>query len=180
MAIKPTIYKIQLEIADSDRHCYESLAITLARHPSETLERLAVRILAFCLNYQRGLEFTRGLSSTEEPELWRHSDGGVLQQWIELGQPEPARLRKACGRCEDVVLYSYGRSADTWWQQNSVEFSSMPRLQVWQFDWPQVETVGQLISRNTRLGVNIVGGILYVDNGERSCELELSLLLEKA
>jgi len=179
VAIKPTIYKVQLEIADSDRNCYASPAVTLARHPSETIERLAVRVLAFCLKYQEGLEFTRGLSSTDEPEIWRHSDAGVLEQWIELGQPEPSRLRKACGRCEDVVLFSYGKSRDTWWQQNSAELSTMPRLEIWQFNWPQVELVSQLISRNTRLGVNVVGGMLYVDNGTSSCELELSLLLER-
>ena len=98
MALKPTIYKAQIELADSDNNRYESLSLTLARHPSETLERLAARLMAYCLNASRGLEFTRGLSTADEPDIWLHSDSGEIEHWIELGQPEHLRLRKACGR----------------------------------------------------------------------------------
>jgi uncharacterized protein YaeQ len=98
MALKPTIYKIHVELADSDRNCFESLSLTLARHPSETLERMLVRLLAYCLNYERGMEFTKGISTADEPDLWVHADHGDIEHWIEVGQPESARLRKACGR----------------------------------------------------------------------------------
>ena len=84
MALKPTIYKAQVELADSDRNCFDSLSLTIAQHPSETVERLAARLLAYCLNASRGVEFTRGLSTTEEPDIWRHSDSGELDLWIEI------------------------------------------------------------------------------------------------
>ena len=107
MALKPTKYKAQVELADSDRNLYESLPLTIACHPSETLERMGARLIVFCLQAGRGLEFTRGLSSVEEPDLWRHADSGEIEQWIEVGQPEPLRLRKACGRAGEVVVYAF-------------------------------------------------------------------------
>ncbi len=103
MALKPTIYKAQIELADSDRNCFESLSLTLAKHPSETLERMVVRLLAYCLSCTRGLEFTKGISTADEPDLWVHSDSGEIQNWIEVGQPETPRLRKACGRARQVT-----------------------------------------------------------------------------
>ena len=113
MALKPTIYKTQIELADSDNNRYESLALTLARHPSETLERLAARLMAYCLNTSRGLEFTRGLSTADEPDIWQHSDSGEIEHWIEVGQPEEPRLRKASGRARQVSVYAFAKSTPT-------------------------------------------------------------------
>lgn len=172
MALKPTIYKAQVELADSDRGCYESLSLTLACHPSETLERMAVRLLAYCLQVARGLEFTKGISTAEEPDLWRHSDSGEIEQWIEVGQPEEPRLRKACGKARKVVVYTFGKSADTWWKLNGEAISALPRLQVWQFDWPEVEAVAGLMNRTMNLNVSIVGGVIYLDSGAGTVSLE--------
>lgn len=177
MALKPTIYRAQIELADSDRQVYESLGTTLALHPSETAERMTVRLLAYCLQWQRALEFTRGISSTDEPDLWRHSDSGEIEQWIEVGQPEEPRLRKACGRAQEVIVYAFGASADTWWKRNAPAITALPRTQVWQFNWAEVVTATEtLLERNMRLGVNIVGATLYVDNQGKSCSLEPQLL----
>ena len=172
MALKPTIYKAQVELADSDRSHYDSLTLTLAQHPSETLERMAVRLMAYCLNAGRSLEFTRGLSTVDEPDLWSHSDSGETEHWIEVGQPEGPRLRKACGRARQVSVYAFGRSAATWWKLNSEAISTLPRLQVWQFDWPEVEAAASLLHRTVKLNVSIVGGTLYLDNGKDSASLE--------
>lgn len=172
MALKPTIYKVQVELADSDRNCFESLSLTLAQHPSETLERMTVRLLAYCLNAAPQLEFTRGLSSNEEPDIWRHSDSGEIEQWIEVGQPEPDRLRKASGRCPQVSVYAFGASADTWWSINHEAIEALPRVQVWQFGWQDTQAAAQLLGRTTSLSLSIVGGVLYLDNGSRSCSLE--------
>lgn len=177
MALKPTIYRAQIELADSDRQVYEALNTTLALHPSETPERMTVRLLVYCIQWQRGLEFTRGLSSTDEPDLWRHSDSGELEQWIEVGQPEEPRLRKACGRARQVLVYAFGASSATWWQRNAAQITALPHSQVWQFDWDEVvSATATLLERNMRLGVNIVGSTLYVDNGGESCSLEPRLL----
>lgn len=172
MALKPTIYKAQVELADSDRNCFESLSLTLACHPSETLERMTVRLLVYCLQSQRGLEFTKGLSTAEEPDLWRHSDSGEIEQWIELGQPEEPRLRKACGKAGEVLVYTFGKSADTWWSINSQAISALPRLAVWQFNWDEVEAMAALVNRTMTLNISIVGGVIYVDNGTDSVSLE--------
>ncbi len=178
MALKPTIYKAQVELADSDRNRFESLSLTLAQHPSETLERMAVRLLAYCLNTERGLDFTRGLSTADEPDLWRHSDGGELLQWIEVGQPEEPRLRKACGKAKEVVVYAFGKSADTWWKINGEAIAALPRLSVWQLDWSDVESMAALLDRTVQLNVSVVGGVIYVDNGSDSISLEPKRLHE--
>ena len=172
MALKPTIYKAQVELADSDRNCFESLSLTIALHPSETLERMATRLLAYCLNAGRGLEFTRGLSTSDEPDLWRHSDSGELELWIEIGQPEESRLRKACGKAGAVKVYAFGKSADTWWQLNGDAICQLPRLQVWRLGWAEVQALAKLLDRTMQLNVSVVGGVVYVDNGTASLSLE--------
>ncbi|MEZ5503937.1 MAG: YaeQ family protein [Halioglobus sp.] len=176
MALKPTIYKVQIALADSDRNCFESLSLTLAKHPSETLERMLVRLLAYCLCCTRGLDFTKGISTADEPDLWVHSDNGDIEHWIEVGQPEETRLRKACGRARQVSVYAFAKSAATWWKLQRDTISVLPRLQVWQFDWAQVQAAAALLDRTVHLNASIVGGIIYLDNGSTSTSLEPQLL----
>jgi uncharacterized protein YaeQ len=176
MALKPTIYKAQIELADSDRNCFESLSLTLAKHPSETLERMVVRLLAYCLSCTRGLEFTKGISTADEPDLWVHSDTGEIQNWIEVGHPETPRLRKACGRARQVSVYAFAKSTPTWWRLNSEALNALPHLQVWQLDWTEVQAAANLIERTVQLNASIVGGIIYLDNGSASTSVEPQLL----
>ena len=178
MALKPTIYKAQIELADSDRNCFESLSLTLAKHPSETLERMVVRLLAYCLSCTRGLEFTKGISTADEPDLWVHSDSGEIQNWIEVGHPETPRLRKACGRARQVTVYAFAKSTPTWWKLNSEAINALPHLQLWQLDWPEVQAAANLIERTVQLNVSIVGGIIYLDNGSASTSVEPMLLCQ--
>lgn len=178
MALKPTIYKAQIELADSDRNCFESLSLTLAQHPSETLERMVARLLAYCLNSTRGLEFTKGISSTDEPDLWVHSDHGEIEHWIEVGHPEQPRLRKACGRARLVSVYAFAKSTPTWWKLKGDEISALPHLQVWQFDWTEIQAAAGLLDRTVQLNTSIVGGIMYLDNGHTSTSVEPKLLCQ--
>jgi uncharacterized protein YaeQ len=176
MALKPTIYKAQVNLADSDNNNFEELSLTVAKHPSETIERMTVRLLAYCLNTTRGLEFTKGLSTADEPDIWQHADSGEIEHWIELGQPEEPRLRKACGKAKKVSVYAFGRSAATWWKLNGEAISALPRVQVWQFPWTEVEAASRLMNRTMKLGLSIVGGTLYLDDGTDSVALEPGLL----
>jgi uncharacterized protein YaeQ len=176
MALKPTIYKAQVNLADSDNNNFEDLSLTVAKHPSETIERMTVRLLAYCLNNTRGLEFTKGLSTADEPDIWQHADSGEIEHWIELGQPEEPRLRKACGKAKQVSVYAFGKSAATWWKLNGEAISALPRVQVWQFPWPEVEDASALMNRTMKLGLSIVGGTLYLDDGTNSVALEPTLL----
>lgn len=179
MALKPTIYKAQIELSDSDRNCFETLSLTLAQHPSETLERMTVRLLAYCLNSAPGLEFTRGLSTTDEPDLWLHSDTGEIEHWIEVGQPEEPRLRKACGRARQVSVYAFASSVTTWWQLNGEAISALPQTSVWQLQWDEVVAASKLLERTVQLSASIVGGTIYLDSKGQSCSLEPLLLSAK-
>jgi len=177
VALKPTIYKAQVALADSDRNCFEDLSLTLAQHPSETIERLTARLLAFCINSARNLEFTRGISTADEPDIWQQSDSGEIEHWIEMGQPEEPRLRKACGRAKQVSVYAFGKSASTWWKLNGDAIAALPRTNVWQLPWDDIVATSQMIDRATTLSVSIVGGTLYIDSAGQTATLEPLQLL---
>lgn len=131
MAIKSTIFKLGLQVADLDRNYFQDHSLTLARHPSETDERMMVRVLAFALFADQALVFGKGLSSEEEPDLWRKDLTGTLEQWIEVGLPDEKRVRRACGRAAHVVVVTYGgRVADMWWEQNQAALRKQARLSV--------------------------------------------------
>jgi uncharacterized protein YaeQ len=118
MAPKATVHKAQLQVSDMDRHYYAGHALTLAQHPSETDLRVMVRLFAFALFADERLAFGRGLGSDDEPDLWRRERDGEIVQWIELGQPDEARIRRACGRAREVAVVGYsGRGFDLWWEK---------------------------------------------------------------
>ena len=115
MALKATIFKAALQIADMDRGYYAEHPLTIARHPSETDERMMLRVLAFALHAGPGLAFGRGLSTDDEPDLWQRDLTGAIRLWIDVGLPDEKLVRRACGRADEVVVYAYGRGADLWW-----------------------------------------------------------------
>ncbi|WP_266168902.1 YaeQ family protein [Dyella subtropica] len=152
MALNATIYKAELQISDMDRHYYATHALTLARHPSETEERLMVRLLAFALHADDRLEFGKGLSTDDEPDLWRKAYTGEIEQWIELGQPDEARIRKACGRAQQVVVINYGgRTADIWWDKTGASLARHRNLTVLDIPAATVEALLELTQRGMRL-----------------------------
>jgi len=138
---------------------------------------MTARLLAYCLNSHRGLEFTKGISTAEEPDIWQHSDSGEIEHWIELGQPEEPRLRKACGRAKKVSVYAFGKSSDTWWRINSEAIGALHDVSVWRFPWADIVRVTELIKRTVKLDISIVGGTIYVDNGNESASIEPSQLM---
>lgn len=117
MAIKSTIFKADLQVSDTDRDYYQTHKLTLARHPSETDERLMVRLLAFALHADSALEFAGSISTEDTPALWRKKLSGEILEWIEIGQPDEKRIRKACARAQQVYIYCYSANrAKPWWQ----------------------------------------------------------------
>jgi uncharacterized protein YaeQ len=152
MAPKATIYKAELQISDMDRGYYATHALTLARHPSETDERLMVRLLAFALHAGERLEFGRGLSADDEPDAWRKSLTGEIELWIELGQPDEQRIRKACGRARRVVIVTYGgRGADIWWEKIASGLARSKNLTVIDIPAASVQALAALAVRNMQL-----------------------------
>lgn len=162
MALGATIYKVELSVADTDRHYYSSHNLTVARHPSETIERMLVRLLAFALHAHEDLVFTKGISDADEPDIWLKDLTGVIELWVEVGQPSPARIAKACGRARSVVVYCYGGHASkVWWDGVREKVDRLKNLKV--ICLP--DAVGELakgIERNIELQVTIQEGDLFV------------------
>ena len=163
MAPKATVYKAELQVSDMDRNYYAAHALTLAQHPSETDQRLMTRLLAFALFADERLEFGRGLSTDEDPDLWRRSYTGEIEQWIDLGQPDEADVRKACGRAREVVIVTYsGHGADIWWNKNATALARLKNLRVIDFDAASVDAATRLLQRTMRLTAMIQDGELQL------------------
>lgn len=179
MALRATIYKADIHVADTDRAYYGSHAVTVARHPSETDERLMVRLLAFALQVDGAddLSFTRGLSETDEPDLWRLDLTGAIRQWIEVGLPDERRLLKACGRADEVLVFAYGRKADLWWAGLSNKLARMDKLRVYLLAADETAALAGLAARNMVLNVNISDDTAWVssERGEASIQLKASV-----
>lgn len=163
MAPNATIYKIELQLSDMDRHYYATHALTLARHPSETDERMMVRLLAFALYADERLEFGKGLSNDEEPDLWRKELDGDIALWIDLGQPDPVRVRKACARARKVIVVNYGgRSADIWWEKSADALQRLKNLDVIDIASESVDALAALSERGLRVQCLIQDGHVQI------------------
>jgi len=163
MAQKATIYKVELSVSDMDRHYYETHKLTVAKHPSETDERLMVRILAFALNAREQLEFTRGISTDDEPDIWQKNLSGELELWVALGLPSEKIVRQSCGKSNEVIIYSYGgRMAEMWWEKIKNSTTRFDNLQVTNFSEKDTRELGKLASRSMKLQVNILEGDVMI------------------
>ena len=181
MAIKSTIYKAQLQLADMDRQVYGDHALTLALHPSETEERLMVRLLAFALhvpadNHHGDLDFARGLSDSDEPDLWQRDLTGQLVQWIEVGLPDERRMLRAASRAERAIFIAYAASTPIWWQGLATKLSRAENLRVWQLPSEQSLELATLAKRSMQLQVTVQDALVWVNDGSRSVELGLQVL----
>jgi len=173
MAPNATVYKAELQISDMDRHYYATHGLTLAQHPSETPERLMARLLAFSLFAGDSLAFGKGLSTDTEPDLWSKAMTGVITQWIELGQPDEARIRKACGRAEQVVVVNYqGRASATWWDRTGGALGRLGNVSVVDLPTDQVEATTALLERTMRLNCLIQDHHLQLMNAGHSVTIE--------
>jgi uncharacterized protein YaeQ len=165
MALNSTIYKVELQVSDMDRHYYATHALTMARHPSETEERLMVRLLAFALHADERLEFGKGLSDEDEPALWRKAYTDEIELWIEVGQPDETRIRKACGRARQVVVISYGgNAAEIWWNRHAGTLARHRNLTVLDIDTGTAAALVTLLQRGMRLQALIQDGQLQLMN----------------
>ncbi|MBU2994784.1 YaeQ family protein [Octadecabacter sp. 1_MG-2023] len=167
MAQKATIYKVELSVCDMDRHYYETHKLTVAKHPSETDERLMVRILAFALNAHEHLEMTKGLSTDDEPDIWQKSLSGELELWVALGLPSEKVVRQSCGKADRVIVYSYGgRPADIWWDKIKNSTTRFDTLQVMNLTEDVTRDLGALANRSMQVQVNIQDGEVMVSVGD--------------
>lgn len=172
MAIKSTIFKAELQITDMDRNYYQDHQLTMARHPSENDERMMVRLLAFALHASQTLQFSGGLSSEDEPDIWQKSMSDEIELWIDLGQPDEKRIRRACGRARRVVIYNYRQgSSAAWWEQHKNRLARFDNLALFSLDDETVAALGRMAQRSMRLQCTIQDGEAWLTNGERSLEI---------
>jgi uncharacterized protein YaeQ len=176
MAIKATVFKAALQIADMDRHYYADHALTLARHPSETDERMMVRLVAFALYADDALAFGKGISSDEEPDLWLKDLTGAIVRWIAVGLPDERVIRKAGGRANRVVVVSYGRAADIWWNENRDRLQRLENLTVLRLDSASTQALAALADRTMRLQFSIQEGHVMVTSDAGMIEIEPQVL----
>ncbi|MGE5161989.1 MAG: YaeQ family protein [Betaproteobacteria bacterium] len=163
MAQRATVYRADLAVSDLDRGVYSQHALTLARHPSETEERLMVRLLAFALHADEALAFGRGLSTEDEADLWQHDATGAIERWIDVGLPAEKDVRKACGRAREVVVLAYGaRRVEQWWSDNAAALSRLANLKVLTLTAAETGALQALAARSMTLTCTVQDGHVWL------------------
>ena len=181
MASNATIFKATLQISDMDRQYYQDHAVTLARHPSETDERMMVRLLAFALHAHEALSFGRGVSAEEEPALWVKDLTGAIDIWVEVGQPNEKSIRQACVRAKQVYVYTYGgRGADQWWEKNLVTLERLDNLTVMNLPLEGSRALAQLTRPSMQLQCTIQERHIWMTEKETTAHIELMIVKDAA
>ncbi len=177
MALKSTIYKAECQIADIDRGYYQTHNLTIALHPSETEERMMVRLLAFVVNAHELLQFTKGLSTDDEPELWQLSLTGDIELWIDVGIPDEKRIRKATNRAEKVLIYTYGGRNNVWWNQNQHKLERFKNLTVVNLRKEASNQLALLVKRTMQLQISIQDGQIWMSDDLNTAHIEPEIWL---
>lgn len=173
MALPATIFKAEIDLSDMDRHYYQHYSLTLARHPSETDERMMVRLLAFLHQAEAGLAFARGLSETAEPDVWLKDATGRVVRWIEVGLPDARRLTQVSRLAEKAVVYAYGRGAFRWWQQVQKTVSGRENLSVYLLPVEVTQALAAMARRFMRLACSVQDGQLYLAGDGEAVQADL-------
>ncbi len=172
MAISSTINKVSLSIANMDSHYYQNHDLTVAQHPSETDTRFMIRLIAFMLNASDTLSFTKGLSSDDEPDVWQKSLTGDIELWMDLGQPDEKRIRKACGKAQNVIIYTYNqRKAKPWWEQNKGKLQRFNNLSLFHIN---ADNIDVMVKRSMRLQCNIQDNELYLSDDNNNSSISVT------
>ena len=171
MALKPTIYKLKIALTDINRDYYDSLNLTIALHPSENLQRMMARVLAFTLNAQPDLTFTKGLSNIEQPDIWHKTLDDQISVWIEVGEPDPERIKKSTRLARNVRIYSFNTKSDVWWKQNADKLNLLG-AEIYKFDSEAIEEFAKLAKRTMDFSIMLTGNSAYISTENGDCEVE--------
>jgi uncharacterized protein YaeQ len=177
MALKATIFRANLQIADMERNYYQDHALILARHPSETDERMMVRVLAFALHATDSLAFGASIGNDDEPDLWDKDLTGAIRLWMDVGLPDEKRIRRACGRSERVFVYGYGRGTDLWWKQSEAGLARSENLTVIHLPQEATQGLARLAGKNMQLNCTIQDGQIWLGDGDGTVQVEAELRL---
>ncbi|TKB43147.1 YaeQ family protein [Thalassotalea mangrovi] len=180
MAQKSIIYKASIQVSDLNREQYPHFQLTIARHPSETERRLMLRLLAFAHQYDEQLQLCKGISTDEEPDLWIKNYSEEIELWVELGQLDEKRLKKASNRARQVVIYCYGSASDIWWQKIQHKASQYNNVSIWQVNEEQSNALAQCLQRTMELQFTIDGSQVWVSDAEHAIQVDLKLLQDNS
>lgn len=177
MALGATIYKFDIDLSNMDKHQYESVSPRVALHPSETLERMVLRLLAYCVNLHDQLSFTKGLSSDTEPDIWQKSYSGEIELWVELGLPDLKRIKKAASVSQQVKLYVYGgKGVEQWWKLVQKDCKKLKNVEVYRFDQAAVSQFASQLARSMRISVMIQDGLISFSWDEQMLEFPMEII----
>lgn len=177
MALNATMYRFSIDLTDLDRGVYENLSVHVALHPSETMERMATRLMAYCLNYSEALQFTKGLSDESVPDLWQKSYSDEIEHWIEMGLPDSKRIKKACSLSQRMSVYAYGGNAfDTWLTEAKKMQLKHSKLQLFSIDQVGIESFSGKIDRTMSLSCLIQDSSINLSWGEQMLEIPVTQL----
>ena len=180
MALNATMYRFNINLSDLNRSYYDDFAVSVALHPSETIERMAIRLVAYCLHYSSELQFTKGLSTDNEPDIWEKTYSGDILTWIELGLPDSKRLKKACSLSEKAIVYAYGSQAlDQWWQQTHAERTRLGNLTIMRLDSDAISRFSELIERGMSLSCMIQDDVVNLSWDDQMLEIPFQELTEE-
>ena len=177
MALKPTIYKFRISLSDTNSNYYDTLNLTLAQHPSETLERMMVRVLAYCINAQENLTFTKGLSDIDEPDIWLRTLDEQTALWIDVGEPSFDRIKKSTRLAKKVKVYTFNSKSDVWWEQSKNKIKQL-NVSVFKFEWSDIQKLSSFVQRTMELSVSITGDSAYVATESGECDVSWLVLQE--
>jgi len=165
-------------LSDINRNYYDTLNLTLAQHPSETIERMMVRVLVFCINAQENLEFTKGLSAIEEPDIWVKTLDDQISLWIDVGEPAFDRVKKATRLAQAVKVYSFNSKSDVWWDQGQAKLKQLD-VSITRFKWEEIQSLAALVARTMDISVTITGDSAYVATEQGESEVAWETLQSK-
>ena len=180
MALKATIFKADISITDMDRNYYNDHNLTIARHPSETDERMMLRVIAFIVNAHEQLEFTKGLSDDDVPDLWQKSFSDEIELWIELGQPSEQRIKKGCNQSQHMMIYAYADNAfNEWWKKEQSKLNTRKNLSVFTLAESLSVTLANAVERSLQIQVTIQDGHIWLTIVGSEARERLELEIEK-
>ncbi len=171
VALKPTIYKFNISLSDTDRDHYETMSLTVARHPSENLPRMMARIMAYSINAEENLEFSAGLSTPDEADIRAMTLDGQISLWIDVGEPSIDRIKVASRSAPSTKVYSFNSKSVTWWEQVSREAIKLP-VAIYRFNWEEISALSGLIERTNTISITIADQSAYVATDAGTCEIE--------
>ena len=176
MALPSTVYRATIQLSHVDRGVYETLTPTVARHPSETAERVVLRLLAYALCYEDGLAFTKGICAGDEPDLWVKGPDGRVTLWVEVGVPDPERLVKACRHAGRAVLLASGPNRFRWDAQHLAKLTPIPNLAVIGLDYGLVSQLAAGLERTVAWELTVSDNTIYLTASGQHYEATLELL----